>query len=134
MDRGLLAAGIIMAIVLSALIGFCLGVKFHSQVMGQCRRTPDEDSPDGPGAKNVEGVSYMRSPPRGEGDSQGRQSKRKLVNHTADGETEPNVEDEGDDESSDGSLAGKFSEGRSLSPSILQERKAPLANGEVVNM
>lgn len=138
-DNGLFAVAVVTAILLSLILGFALGVKFHRQVFSHCKRSSgDAESCDGKN-KTVEGVKYTKSPPR---DKYETQSKKNLLKkkRVGTGETE-------DDSDSDNSTAGKIgqeeeehtpssgSPAKSISPSVsitrFEKKKPSLKNGKI---
>ena len=150
MDDGLFAVAVVTAVVLSLILGFVLGLKFHGQVVNRCAPSSrDPESCDGPN-KTIEGVKYTKSPPRDENFTRNKnetQSKRKLLKKkgTKVKETE--------DTDSDSSTAGKIgqeeggnqkdsstssSPTKSISPSVgigrFAKKKPSLENGKISNV
>lgn len=149
-DDGLFAAAVVTAVVLSLLLGFVLGLKFHGQVIKRCAPSSrDPESCDGPN-KTIEGVKYTKSPPRDENFSRNKnesRSKRKLLKKKG-----KNV-GEKEDSDSDSSTAGKIgqeedghqkdsststSPTKSISPTVVMgkfaKKKPSLENGKVSNV
>ncbi|KAM7449581.1 Semaphorin-5A [Porites harrisoni] len=140
-DNGLFAVAVVTAILLSLILGFALGVKFHGQVMSHCKgSSEDPESCDGPSNKKVEGVKYTRSPPRDEKSKSEPNTTKRLLNK----ERDETGEAEGSD--SDSSTAGKIgneddgnntfsrSPARSISPTVSitrNDKKPPLRNGKM---
>lgn len=150
MDDGLFAVAVATAVVLSLILGFVLGLKFHGQVVNRCvPSSRDPESCDGPN-KTIEGVKYTKSPPRDENFTRNKnetRSKRKLLKKkgTTVGETA--------DSDSDSSTAGKIgqeeggnqkdssassSPTKSISPTVvigrLAKKKPSLENGKISNV
>lgn len=135
------AVAVVTAILLSLILGFALGVKFHGQVMSHCKgSSEDPESCDGPSNKKVEGVKYTRSPPRDEKSKSEPNTTKRLLNK----ERDETGEAEGSD--SDSSTAGKIgneddgnntfsrSPARSISPTVSitrNDKKPPLRNGKM---
>lgn len=141
MDSGLFAAAIMTGVLLSVILGFLLGVKFHRYAIRQCNRPfSDPDSTDSSGKhKTIEGVKYTKSPPRDEtftrnkGSGQSRKNLLKKKGNAA--------EEDGSD--SDDSTAGTIATQKdnpsstksiSLTVSIaakLEKTKPVINNGKV---
>ena len=149
-DDGLFAVAVVTAVLLSLVLGFVLGLKFHGQVVNRCAPSSrDPESCDGPN-KTVEGVKYTKSPPRDENFTRNKnetRSQRKLLKKKG-----KNVE-ETEDTDSDSSTAGKIgqeeggnqkdsstssSPSKSISPSVAigkKEKKKPSQeNGKISNV
>ena len=128
---------VVTAVLLSLLLGFGFGVKFHRQVIAQCRRPfGDSDLSDGTKNNTVEAIKYMKSPSREE-----EQSIRNLL------KKKRSVTEEDDGSESDDSTAGKIAakkastpsstKSMSLSESIavkVENTKPILTNGKVSNV
>lgn len=141
-DTGLFAVAIVTAIVLSLILGCLLGLTFHRQVLSHCKRSSgDPDSCDGAKNKTVEGVKYVKSPPRDERLTRNKneaQSRKNLLKKKLDGTVEQK-----EDSDSDTSAAGKIGEedrtpsnspAKSISPSVSItkfEKNKPLNNGRI---
>ncbi|XP_068741365.1 semaphorin-4D-like isoform X1 [Montipora capricornis] len=137
LDGGLFAVAVVTAVLLSLLLGFGFGVKFHRQFIAQCRRPfGDSDISDGTKNNTIEAIKYMKSPSREE-----EQSIRNLL------KKKRSVTEEDDGSESDDSTAGKIaakktstpSSTKSISPSesiaVTVENKKPiLTNGKVSNV
>ena len=133
MDSGLFAVAVVTAILLSLILGFVLGVKFHRQVITRCKGSSgDPDSCDGAKSRTIEGVKYTQSPPRDEQHTRNKKKKRAGTDENADGSD------------SDTSAAGKIgkedrtpssSPDKSISPSVsigrLESKKPTLNNGKI---
>ena len=145
-DNGLFAVAVVTAVVLSLLLGFVLGLKFHRQVVSRCAPSSrDPESCDGPN-KTIEGVKYTKSPPRDENFTRNKnetRSKRKLLKKKG-----QNAE-ETQDSDSDSSTAGKIgqeqggkstssSPTKSISPTVVigkfAKKKPSLENGRISNV
>ena len=149
-DDSLFAVAVVTAVVLSLILGFVLGLKFHGQVVKRCvPSSRDPESCDGPN-KTVEGVKYTKSPPRDENFTRNKnetRSKRKLLKKKG-----KNVEETGDSDS-DSSTAGRIgqeeganrkdsstpsSPSKSISPSVVigkfAKKKPSQENGKISNV
>lgn len=151
MDDSLFAVAVVTAVLLSLILGFVLGLKFHGQVINRCRPSSrDPESCDGPNNRTIEGVKYTKSPPRDENFTRNKnetQSKRNLLKKKG-----TNIE-ETEDSDSDSSTAGKIgqeeggkpqssstssSPTKSISPSVslgrFAKKKPSLENGKISNV
>ena len=145
-DDGLFAAAVVTAILLSLVLGFFLGVKFHHQIISRCKGSSgDPDSCDGAKTRTIEGVKYTKSPPRDEQKPRNkneRQSKKNLLKKKR-SETDGNA----DGSDSDTSTAGKIGEedctpssspAKSISLSVsigrFESKKPPLNNGKIADV
>ena len=149
MDEGLFAVAVMTAVLLSFILGFMLGVKFHAQVINRC--TPasgDSESCDGPKNRPIEGVKYTKSPPRDENFKRNKnetQSKRNLLKKK--GRNTEQTEDSDSDSSTAGKIAQEekgneknsstsSSPTKSISPSVsvgkVANKKPSLENGKSV--
>lgn len=152
MDDGLFAVAVVTAVLLSLILGFVLGLKFHGQVINRCTPSSREsESCDGPNNRTIRGVKYTKSPPRDENPTRNKnetQSKRNLLKKK--GTTSEAMEDS----DSDSSTAGKIgqeesgipqnssstssSPSKSISPSVsigrTAKKKPSLENGKVSNV
>ncbi|XP_078374729.1 semaphorin-4A-like isoform X2 [Oculina patagonica] len=149
MDDSLFAVAVVTAVLLSLILGFALGVKFHGQVINRCRPlSQDPESCDGPNNRTIEGVKYTKSPPKDENFTRNKnetQSKRNLLKKKG-----ANI-DETEESDSDSSTAGKIgqeqggkpsstssSPTKSISPSVsigrFAKKKPSLENGKISNV
>ena len=143
MDSGLFAVAVVTAILLSLILGFVLGVKFHRQVITRCKGSSgDPDSCDGAKSRTIEGVKYTQSPPRDEQHTRNKnetQSKKNLLKKKRAG-----TDENADGSDSDTSAAGKIgkedrtpssSPDKSISPSVsigrFESKKPTLNNGKI---
>ena len=150
-DDGLFAVAVVTAVLLSLILGFVLGLKFHGQVFNRCKlSSQDTESCDEPNNRTIEGVRYTKSPPRDEDFTRNKdetQSKRNLLKKKG-----TNTE-ETEDSDSDSSTAGKIgqeeggnpqnsstasSPTKSISPSVsiggFARKKSSLENGKISNV
>lgn len=146
MDDSLFAVALVTGVLLSLILGFVLGLKFHGQVINHCKPpSRDAESCDGPNNRTVEGVKYTKSPPREENFPRNKnetQSKRNLLKKKG-----TNTEAT-EDSDSDSSTAGKIgqeeggnpqsSPTKSISPSVsigkFTRKKPSLENGKISNV